>query len=252
MIASGARPYRPADVDFTHPRIFDSDTILDLSETPQSITIYGAGVVGCEYASMFRNLGCKVNLVNTRDRLLEFLDDEIIDALSYHLRDRGVILRHHEECEQVEGLRRRRGAASEERQAAQDRHSAVGQRPDGQLRRHGLGSDRHRARCAGNLTVNENFQTSVPHIYAVGDVIGFPALASAAYMQGRAAATHILEGRCDRLVRDIPTGIYTSPEISSLGKTERELTATRSPTKSAMRSSRAWPAPKSPARPSAC
>ena len=97
------RPYRPPDVDFTHPRIFDSDTILDLSFTPQSITIYGAGVVGCEYTSMFRNLECKVNLINTRAKLLEFLDDEIIDALSYHMRDRGVLLRHNETYERVEG-----------------------------------------------------------------------------------------------------------------------------------------------------
>jgi NAD(P) transhydrogenase len=94
VIATGSRPYRPPDVDFTHPRIFDSDTILDLPFTPQSITIYGAGVVGCEYTSMFRNLESKVNLVNTRSRLLEFLDDEITDALSYHMRDRGVLIRH--------------------------------------------------------------------------------------------------------------------------------------------------------------
>src|SRR5437764_5865419 len=103
VIAVGCRPYRPPDVDFNHPRIFDSDTILNLSFTPWSVSIYGAGVVGCEYASMFRNLGVKVNLVNTREKLLEFLDDEIIDALSYHLRDRGVLIRHREVCERVEG-----------------------------------------------------------------------------------------------------------------------------------------------------
>ena len=102
VLAVGSRPYRPADVDFNHPRIFDSDTILDLDHTPLSITVYGAGVVGCEYTSMFRNLNCKVNLVNTRAKLLEFLDDEIIDALSYHMRDRGVLLRHQENCERVQ------------------------------------------------------------------------------------------------------------------------------------------------------
>ena len=95
-------PYRPADVDFGHPRIFDSDTILDLGYTPQSITIYGAGVVGCEYTSMFRNLAIKVNLINTRAKLLEFLDDEIIDALAYHMRDLGVLVRHDEQYERVE------------------------------------------------------------------------------------------------------------------------------------------------------
>ena len=103
VIATGSRPYRPPDVDFTHPRIFDSDTILGLPFTPQSITVYGAGVVGCEYTSMFRNLDCKVNLVNTRSKLLEFLDDEIIDALAYHLRDRGVLIRHGETYQRIEG-----------------------------------------------------------------------------------------------------------------------------------------------------
>ncbi|HEY1100783.1 MAG TPA: FAD-dependent oxidoreductase, partial [Myxococcota bacterium] len=104
VIATGSRPYRPDDVDFQHPRVFDSDTILKLQHTPHSITIYGAGVIGCEYASMFRGLGTKVNLVNTRDKLLSFLDEEIIDALSYHLRDQGILIRHDEVCEKVEPL----------------------------------------------------------------------------------------------------------------------------------------------------
>ncbi len=104
VIATGSRPFRPANVDFSHPHIFDSDTILDLKLKPQSIAIYGAGVIGCEYASMFRNLGIKVNLVNTREKLLEFLDDEIIDALSYHMRDQGILIRHNEAFERIEGL----------------------------------------------------------------------------------------------------------------------------------------------------
>jgi NAD(P) transhydrogenase len=103
VIATGSRPYRPPDVDFSHERIFDSDTILGLPITPRSITIYGAGVIGCEYASMFRNLGIKVNLVNTREKLLEFLDDEIIDAISYHMRDLGILIRHRETYHRVEG-----------------------------------------------------------------------------------------------------------------------------------------------------
>ena len=102
VIAVGTRPWRPEPVDFDHPRILDSDTVLELQETPSSITIYGAGVIGCEYASIFRNLDCKVNLINTRDQLLEFLDDEIIDALSYHLRDQGALIRHNEVFERVE------------------------------------------------------------------------------------------------------------------------------------------------------
>ena len=225
VIATGSRPYRPPDVDFTHPRIFDSDTILDLSFTPQAITIYGAGVVGCEYASIFRNLGVKVNLVNTRDKLLEFLDDEIIDALSYHLRDRGVLIRHREVYDRVEGrddsvvLHLKSG-----KQLKTDillwANGRKGNTDNIGLEELGLIPD-----SRGNLAVNESFQTAVPHIYAVGDVIGFPSLASAAYVQGRSAALHRFNGRFDRaMVRDIPTGIYTSPEISSLGRTERQLT----------------------------
>lgn len=225
VIATGSRPYRPPDVDFTHPRIFDSDTILDLSFTPQTITIYGAGVVGCEYASMFRNLGVKVNLVNTRDKLLEFLDDEIIDALSYHLRDRGVLIRHREVCQQVEG--RDDGVVLHLKSGKQLKTDILlwangrrGNTDEMGLDVLGLVPD-----TRGNLAVNDNFQTSVPHIYAVGDVIGFPSLASAAYVQGRSAALHLINGQFERgMVRDIPTGIYTSPEISSLGRTERQLT----------------------------
>ncbi len=230
MIATGSRPYRPPDVDFTHPRIFDSDTILDLSFTPQSITIYGAGVVGCEYTSIFRNLDVKVNLVNTRGKLLEFLDDEIIDALSYHLRDQGVLIRHNETYQRVEPLDD--GVVLHLKSGKQLKtdvllwaNGRTGNTDDMGLETLGI-----KVNSRGQIEVNENLQTAVPHIYAVGDVIGPPALASAAYDQGRFAATHLLTGRGERaLIKDIPTGIYTSPEISSLGRTERELTADKVP-----------------------
>ncbi|MES9854306.1 MAG: FAD-dependent oxidoreductase [Candidatus Thiodiazotropha sp. L084R] len=104
VIATGSRPYHPQDLDFSHPRVLDSDSVLRMDSTPDSITIYGAGVIGCEYASIFCNLDVKVNLVNTRDRLLSFLDDEITDALSYHLRNQGTVIRHDEEYEQVEPM----------------------------------------------------------------------------------------------------------------------------------------------------
>ncbi|HVA46316.1 MAG TPA: Si-specific NAD(P)(+) transhydrogenase [Pirellulales bacterium] len=226
VIATGTRPYRPPDIDFKHPRVFDSDTILSLGDTPRSITIYGAGIVGCEYASMFRNLEVKVNLVNTRDKLLEFLDDEIIDALSYHLRDRGVILRHRETYTHVELLDD--GTVLHLKSGKQLKTDILlwaagrtGNSDDMGLEAIGIQPNQR-----GQLDVNEHFQTALPHIYAVGDVAGPPALASAAYVQGRYAAQHLICGHGDRaLVRDIPTGIYTTPEISSLGKTERELTA---------------------------
>src|SRR5690242_2849989 len=102
VIAAGSRPYHPPELDFSHPRIKDSDSILKYGETPFAVAIYGAGVIGCEYASIFLNLGCKVTLVNTQDRLLSFLDDEITEALSYHLREQGCIIRHNEAFASVE------------------------------------------------------------------------------------------------------------------------------------------------------
>ena len=225
VLAVGARPYRPADVDFNHPRIFDSETILNLSFTPQSITIYGAGIIGCEYASMFRNLGVKVNLVNTRDKLLEFLDDEITDALAYHMRERGVLIRHQEEFKQAEGcddgvILHLKSGKLLKTDVLLWANGRTGNTDQMGLEKIGIIPD-----SRGNLAVNDDFQTTVPHIYAVGDVIGYPSLASAAYVQGRYAALHILGQAGDRtMVKNIPTGIYTSPEISSIGQTERQLT----------------------------
>ncbi len=225
VLAVGSSPYRPSDVDFKHPRIFDSDTILNLDHTPHSMTVYGAGVVGCEYASMFRNLDVKINLVNTRARLLEFLDDEITDALSYHMRERGVLIRHNEAMDRIEPqddgvvlhLKSGKSLKTDTLLWAAGRMGNVGGLG---LENVGLEPDQR-----GYLETNEYFQTKVPNIYAVGDVVGFPSLASAAYTQGRAAAKHIL-GKADKIesISDIPSGIYTSPEISSIGKTERELT----------------------------
>ncbi len=226
VIATGSRPFRPHDIDFSQPRIHDSDTILGLDHSPRSITIYGAGVIGCEYASMFRNLECKVNLINTRDKLLSFLDDEIIDALSYHLRERGVLIRHNETYAKVEPtddgvilfLQSGKQIKTDILFWAAGR---TGNAENMGLEQLGVAVD-----TRGLIQVNEHFQTSLPHICAVGDVVGPPSLASAAYVQGRYAAHHLIQGNCPRaLVSDIPTGIYTSPEISSLGKTERELTA---------------------------
>lgn len=225
VLAVGARPYRPPDVDFSHPRIFDSDTILDMQLSPKSVTVYGAGVVGCEYASMFRNMGCKLNLVNTRQQLLEFLDDEICDALSYFLRETGVLIRHGEQYEKIEGvddgvILHLKSGKKLKTDILLWANGRTGNTDQLGLDRAGITAD-----SRGNLKVDDFFRTEVPHIYAVGDVIGFPALASAAYMQGRAASMHIGgdEGAW-RIARDIPTGIYTSPEISSIGKNERELT----------------------------
>lgn len=230
VISTGTRPYRPADVNFHHPRIFDSDTILMLDRKPTSITIYGAGVIGTEYASMFRNIGMKVNLINTRSSLLDFLDDEIVDALSYHLRDQGVVIRHDEEYERIEGLDD--GVILHLQSGKQIKSDILlwANGRTGNTNALGLENVNLEVNSRGQLEVNEQFQTSREHIYAVGDVIGYPSLASAAYTQGRAAAMHMLGEKDGNLrLHDIPTGIYTSPEISSVGKTERELTAAKIP-----------------------
>lgn len=230
VVAVGSRPYRPPELDFAHPRIRDSDTILLLPFTPKSVIVYGAGVVGCEYASIFRNLACKVNLVNTRERLLAFLDDEISDALAYHLRDGGVMIRNNEEMESVETtddsvvmtLRSGKKIRADILLWANGR---TGNTDDLGLEHVGIPRD-----SRGQIRVDEHYRTAVSSIYAVGDVVGFPSLASAAYDQGRFAATHLTEGACDdHLVKNVPTGIYTMPEISSVGPTEAELTQQKVP-----------------------
>ena len=224
VIATGSRPYHPPELDFTHPRIRDSDTILKYPDTPFSITIYGAGVIGCEYASIFINLGCKVTLINTQDRLLSFLDDEIAEALSYHLREQGCIIRHNEQYAGVEARERDvvltlKSARKVKSDVLLWANGRTGNSDALALDKAGL-----KANTRGHLKVNQAFQTEVAHVYAVGDIIGPPALASVAYDQGRYAVDHILTGKVDPLRAELmPTGIYTLPEISSVGKTEREL-----------------------------
>jgi NAD(P) transhydrogenase len=230
VIATGSRPFHPPGVDFKHARIFDSDSILDLVDKPQSITIYGAGVIGCEYASMFRNLGIKVNLVNTRAKLLEFLDDEIIDALSYQMRESGILIRHNETMSEIEGVDDGVILSLESGKQVKTDILLWANGRSGNTEDLGLENIGVSPNPRGVIKVNDMFQTSCPNVYAVGDVVGFPSLASAAYMQGRAAAQH-LEGCGNGCLKlsDVPTGIYTSPEISSVGKTERELTAEKVP-----------------------
>ncbi len=230
VIATGSRPYHPPDVNFDHPRIYDSDSILTLDERPQSVAIYGAGVIGCEYASMLRILGIKVNLINTRGNLLEFLDDEITDALSYHLRDQGVLIRHNESYSSVEGHDDGVVISLESGKQIKTDIFLWANGRSGNFESLNLDKVGLEANSRGQIAVNSRFQTATENIYAAGDIIGFPSLASAAYMQGRAAALQLLgcTDRCMRL-QDIPTGIYTSPEISSVGRTERELTADKVP-----------------------
>jgi len=230
IIATGSRPYHPQDIDFNSPNIYDSDTILSLDYQPQHIVIYGAGVIGCEYASIFRGLSVKTDLINTRDRLLSFLDAEMSDALSYHFRHSGMILRHDEEYKKVESSKE--GVVihfkSGKKMQADCLLYANGRTGNTDLLN--LGAVGLTPDSRGQLAINENYQTAVDNIYAVGDVIGYPSLASAAYDQGRIAAGLIIKGKGNRnLIKDIPTGIYTIPEISSVGKTEQILTQQKVP-----------------------
>ena len=231
VIATGSRPYHPKDIDFSHPRILDSDNILHLQDNPKSITIYGAGVIGCEYASIFRTLKIRVNLINNRERLLSFLDNEIIDALSYDFREQGIRTRHSEYYDKVSADSDAVTMTLKSNKVIKSDYLLFAQGRTGNSDRLGLEKLGITPNVRGSIEVNEHYQTKThPHIYAVGDVVGYPSLASAAFDQGRFAATHLSEGKCDvSLVKDIPTGIYTLPEISSVGKTEQELTTEKVP-----------------------
>ncbi|EDP57641.1 soluble pyridine nucleotide transhydrogenase [Vibrio sp. AND4] len=230
VIATGSRPYQPNDVDFLHERVYDSDSILSLQHDPRHIIIYGAGVIGCEYASIFRGLGVKTDLINTRDRLLSFLDNEVSDALSYHFWNSGVVIRNDETYEKIEGTEdgvivHLKSGKKMKADCLLYANGRTGNTDKLNLSAIGLESD-----SRGQLKVDSNYRSKVEHIYAVGDVIGYPSLASAAYDQGRFVAQAITKGQADGyLIDDIPTGIYTIPEISSVGKTEQELTAAKIP-----------------------
>jgi NAD(P) transhydrogenase len=224
VIATGTKPARPASVEFDEKTIMDSDGILMLAKVPRTMVVAGAGVIGIEYASMFAALGTKVTVVEQRERMLEFCDVEVVEALKYHLRDLAVTFRF---GETVSGVESRPGGAiatlaSGKRIPADTvMYSAgrQGQTEDLDLPAAGLEADKR-----GRITVDEFFRTTVPNIYAVGDVIGFPALAATSMEQGRLAAHHA----CGLPVHSAhmlqPIGIYTLPEISFIGKTEDQLT----------------------------
>ena len=229
VIATGSRPYRPADVDFSHSRVFDSDTILELTNTPRRMIIYGAGVIGSEYASIFSGLGVLVDLVDTRDRLLSFLDTEISDALGYQLRKMNVIIRHNEEYLKVETLDD--GVVMHLKSGKKLKADLLlwANGRTGNTQNMGLELIGLKSNSRGQLDVDSKYRTNISHISAAGDVIGWPSLASAAYDQGRSAAGNVSSSQGWRYVNEVPTGIYTIPEISSLGATEEELTAAAVP-----------------------
>jgi len=229
IVAAGTRPARPDSVEFDERTVIDSDGIINLQRVPGSMVVVGAGVIGIEYASMFAALGTKVTVVERRTRMLEFCDVEIIEALKYHLRDLAMTFRFGESVASVQ--RHPRGAIAvleSGKQVAADvvMYSAGRQGLGDQLalERAGLAADDR-----GRIAVNANFQTPVEHIYAVGDVIGFPALASTSMEQGRLAAHHACGEPAHAMPVAQPIGIYTIPEISFVGQTEDELTERQVP-----------------------
>ncbi|MFC4535707.1 Si-specific NAD(P)(+) transhydrogenase [Sphaerisporangium dianthi] len=229
VIATGTSPARPASVEFDDKMVIDSDAILHLERVPETLVVVGAGVIGIEYASMFAALGTKVTVVERRDRMLEFCDLEIVEALKYHLRDLAVTFRFGETVAAVE--RRSRGALTILESGKRIPADCVmysagrqGKTAELCLENAGLVADDR-----GRIQVDENYATSVPHIYAVGDVIGFPALAATSMEQGRLAAQHACGEPVAEMHKLSPIGIYTIPEISFVGKSEDELTRDKIP-----------------------
>lgn len=225
IIATGTKPAVSAKVPLNNRNILNSDQILDMKEVPKTLIVVGGGVIGVEYACMFAILGVRVILVEKRPRLLEFADAEMVEALSYHLRDQRVTMRLNEEVSSVEEMPDGSVVAnleSNKKISADALLYAVGRQ--GNVEDLGLDKAGLTADNRGRIKVDDTFRTAVPHIFAVGDVIGFPSLASVSMEQGRIAAAHACSKPVHSNPANYPYGIYTIPEISFIGKTEEQLT----------------------------
>jgi NAD(P) transhydrogenase len=224
VIATGTRPARPDNVAFSSGHVVDSDGLLCMTQIPASLVVVGAGVIGIEYASIFAALGTKVTVVEKRDHMLDFCDEEIVQALLYRLRDLAVTFRFRETVAAVEhyGESTLTVLASGKTIVADSVMYSAGRTgaTDGLgLETLGVALD-----ARGRIKVDEHYRTNVQNVYAVGDVIGFPALAATSMAQGRLAAYHAFGEPTPVLSTEMPIGIYTIPEISYVGKTEAELT----------------------------
>jgi NAD(P) transhydrogenase len=238
VLAVGSRPARPTTIPFDDQHVFDTDSILFLDRIPRTLAVIGAGVVGCEYASIFATLGVKVTLLDTRANILDFLDDETKQRLLYRMLNAGVVMHFGEEVTAVTVVdpdRIESHCASGKVVTAERVLYAAGR--VGNTDHLGLSTVNLDIDKRGLLNVNEHFQTAVPHIYAVGDVIGFPALAATAMHQGRLASAHAFRDSNGHVngqiamtpLAPLPFGIYTIPEVSMVGATEEELTKDRVP-----------------------
>jgi NAD(P) transhydrogenase len=230
IIAVGSEPARPLEVPFTPGRIIDSDGVLQLSAIPRTMTVVGAGVIGCEYASIFATLGVEVTLLDQRHTLLEFVDREIIDALTFYMRKENMTLRLGEAVAKIFIDDRDRIVTeleSGKRILSETLLFSIGRQ--GATAGLNLAAAGLEADARGRLRVNDCYQTAVDHIYAAGDVIGFPSLASTSMEQGRLAACHALSLPQQSFSALSPIGIYTIPEISMVGETEEGLTRAHVP-----------------------
>ncbi len=224
VIATGTVPHRPANIPFDDETIIDSDGLLQIRKIPRSMVVIGAGVIGVEYATIFSALDARITLVDTRNTILDFVDADIVDEFRHDLQSRGIQLRLGEEVDRVE--KRDDGTVMTWLKSGKKIHSdllmvasgRLGATSDLKLERAGLEAD-----ARGRLTVQPTYQTAVPHIYAVGDIIGFPALASTSAEQGRLAACHAFNTSALSAPDHFPLGIYAVPEISIVGKTEQQL-----------------------------
>jgi NAD(P) transhydrogenase len=229
LVACGTRPARPANVPFDGKHVFDSDEILQLESIPRSLIVVGGGVIGLEYAIMFATLGVRVTVVDGRERLLEFCDREIVDALLFHCRSLGMVFRLGEDVIGVDRVDSDRVALHLESGKRLIGDSVlftggrIGDTAGLNLQAAGLEPDER-----GRLWCDENHRTLVPHVYGAGDVVGFPALASVSMEQGRRAVCHAF-GQPFHACRHMPYGLYTIPEISMVGKSEEQLTKDRVP-----------------------
>ncbi|MGC2661375.1 MAG: Si-specific NAD(P)(+) transhydrogenase [Bryobacteraceae bacterium] len=225
VIATGTKPAASAKVPINATTIINSDQIMEMPVVPKQLMVVGGGVIGVEYTCMFAALGVRVTLIERRPRLLEFADSEIIEALSYHLRDHRVTMRLNEEVHSVEESATGGVVAyleSNKKVSGDALLYAVGRQ--GNVDELNLEAAGLKADARGRIKVDENYQTEQPHIYAVGDVIGFPSLASVSMEQGRIAVSHAFNKPLTSNPNYYPFGIYTIPEISFIGKTEEQLT----------------------------
>ena len=230
VIACGTEAARDTHIPFDGQRVFTSDDVLGLERLPRSIIVVGAGVIGIEYATMFAALGVRVTVVDKRPTLLPFLDHEISAALTYVVQQSNVTMRLGEEVAEIAILNGVSKPVEVRLKSGKVLHAEAALYSIGRVgatERLQLGNAGVQADDRNRIPVNEHFQSNVEHIYAVGDVIGFPSLASTSYEQGRAASRHAFGLRDDHQggIGLFPYGIYTVPEISTIGKTEDELTA---------------------------